>query len=191
MVKFHDHYDVSLLIQVIIPEVQQPWYGWVQEKSGTEVFWRIFPNIPNWISQLVFPCIRSVAPLNGGMVGLTKWETKARSWVYLVHSLFHSGSVALVLNIRTGHIFSHYHVVFDGEFSTMYHMIKWTVPVNWYTCWRGTHNLTCRKISLLKNSVILINPQACPYLGWLDKSTHRSLVTNTYIQGLINRLNQG
>ena len=39
--------------------------------------------------------------------------------------------MTLVLNIRTGHIYPQYHVVFDGNFSTVYHTRKGTVPGNW------------------------------------------------------------
>ena len=51
--------------------------------------------------------------------------------VYIGHSPFHSGSVALVINTITGHFSHHYHVVFDETFFTVDHVIKVTVPGNW------------------------------------------------------------
>ena len=70
------------------------------------------------------------APLQGRPAGLPKWEPRARAGVYLGHSTFHSGSVALLLNTRTGHVYPQYHVVFDNTFSTVEHIRKGTVLVN-------------------------------------------------------------
>ena len=39
--------------------------------------------------------------------------------------------MALVLNIRTGHVPPQYYVVFDDIFSTVEHMRKVIVPGNW------------------------------------------------------------
>ena len=62
--------------------------------------------------------------------GLHKWEPRERTGVYLEHSTFHAGSVALILKTRTGHVSPHYHVVFNNKFYTVDHMNKGTVPVN-------------------------------------------------------------
>ena len=50
---------------------------------------------------------------------LPKWEPLSRSGIYIGHSPFHAGSVALVLNPETGHVSPQFHVVFDDEFSTV------------------------------------------------------------------------
>ena len=47
------------------------------------------------------------------------------------HYHFNSGSVELVLNIITGYVSPQYHVLFDENFSTVYHMSKGTLPGNW------------------------------------------------------------
>ena len=65
------------------------------------------------------------------MERLSKWEPTGRSGVYLGHYYFHSGSVELVLNIRTGYVPPQYHVVFDNNLSDVDHMRKDTLPVNW------------------------------------------------------------
>ena len=78
-----------------------------------------------------FPVFVPEDPLQGGPAGLPKWELRTRSGVYLGHSPFHAGSVALLLNTITGNIFPQYHVVFDDTFSTVEHMRKGTVPGNW------------------------------------------------------------
>ena len=44
-------------------------------------------------------------PLQGGPEGLTKRETRARNGVYLRHYPLHAGSVDLLLNTRTGHVY--------------------------------------------------------------------------------------
>ena len=69
--------------------------------------------------------------LQGGLTGIPKWEPRAINGVYLGHSPSHTGSVYLVLNTRTGHVSPHYHVVFYDTLSTVEHMWKGTVPVNW------------------------------------------------------------
>ena len=64
------------------------------------------------------------APLQGGPVGLPKWEPRARTGVYLVQSTFHAGSVDVILNTIAGHVSPQYHVIFDGTLSTVEHMRK-------------------------------------------------------------------
>ena len=43
----------------------------------------------------------------------------------------HAGSVALVLNPKTGHVSPQYHVVFDDNFTTVHHMRDGTLPPSW------------------------------------------------------------
>jgi len=66
-----------------------------------------------------------------GGAGPPKWEPRSRIGVYLGHSPFHAGSVALVFNPTTGRVSPQYHVVFDDEFSTVPYMEAGTVPPNW------------------------------------------------------------
>ena len=56
---------------------------------------------------------------------------RARLRIYVGRSPYHSGSVALVLNPKTGLISSQFHVVFDDNFSTLLHLRSRTVPPNW------------------------------------------------------------
>ena len=65
------------------------------------------------------------------MEWVTKWEPTDRYEVYLGHYPFHSVSLKLVLNIRTGYVSPQYHVVFDDYLSTVYHVIKGEISVNW------------------------------------------------------------
>ena len=51
--------------------------------------------------------------------------------IYVGHSPFHAGSVALVLNPRTGHVSPQFHVVFDDHFTTVQFMEKNEVPPHW------------------------------------------------------------
>ena len=44
------------------------------------------------------------------------------------HSPFNSGSVALVINLATGHVSPKLHVVFDDDLYTVSFMMKGTIP---------------------------------------------------------------
>ena len=56
-----------------------------------------------------------------------------RLGIYLGHSPSHAGSIALILNLRTGHASPQFNVVFDDLFTTVAYMImkKSKVPPNW------------------------------------------------------------
>ena len=69
--------------------------------------------------------------LQSGIAGPPKWEPRSRLGIYVGHSPSHAGSVALVLNPRTGHVSPQYHVVFDDLFTTVACMKKSEVPPNW------------------------------------------------------------
>jgi hypothetical protein len=56
---------------------------------------------------------------------------KISTCIYVGHSPAHAGSVALVLNLRTGHVSPQYHVVFNDLFTTVPFMEKSKVPPNW------------------------------------------------------------
>ena len=78
------------------------------------------------------PCyvIDSRVQSSGGP-GAPKWDPRALLGIYVGHSPHHSGSVALVLNPKTGLISPQFHVVFDDDFSTVPHLRSGTVPPNW------------------------------------------------------------
>ena len=68
---------------------------------------------------------------SAGGPGAPKWEPRARLGIYVGHSPIHAGSVALVLNPKTGLVSPQYHVVFDDDFTTVPHLHANTVPENW------------------------------------------------------------
>ncbi|KAL7524874.1 hypothetical protein ACHAXR_002639, partial [Thalassiosira sp. AJA248-18] len=68
---------------------------------------------------------------SAGGAGPPKWEPRSRIGVYLGHSPFHAGSVALVWNPTTGRVSPQFHVVFDDDFSTVSYMEAGTLPPNW------------------------------------------------------------
>jgi hypothetical protein len=68
---------------------------------------------------------------SAGGPGPPKWEPRSRIGVYLGHSPFHAGSVALVFNPKTGRVSPQYHIVFDDTFSTVPYMDAGTVPPHW------------------------------------------------------------
>jgi transposase InsO family protein len=50
---------------------------------------------------------------------IPKWNHRARMGMFLGFSNEHSSLVPLVLNLRTGHVSSQYHVIFDDNFETV------------------------------------------------------------------------
>ena len=63
--------------------------------------------------------------------GLSKWEPRVHLGSYLGHSPVHSGSIAMVLNPKTGHVSPQYHIVFDDNFTTVPYMRAGDMPPNW------------------------------------------------------------
>ena len=70
------------------------------------------------------------AILKGNIDGLPKLEQLSLAGIYIVHSLFHAVSVAIVINPSTGHDSPKFHVVFDDAFSTVAFMRKDKIPPN-------------------------------------------------------------
>jgi hypothetical protein len=68
---------------------------------------------------------------SAGGPGPPKWEPRSRICVYLGHSPFHAGSIALVFNLKTARVSPQYHVLFDDDFSTVPNMERGEVPPNW------------------------------------------------------------
>jgi hypothetical protein len=68
---------------------------------------------------------------NAGSIVLPKWEPRSNIRVYLGHSPFHVGSVALVYNPSTGHVSPQYHIIFDNNFTMVPYMEAGTIPPNW------------------------------------------------------------
>jgi hypothetical protein len=51
--------------------------------------------------------------------------------IYVGRSPSHASNVALVLNPKTGHVSPQFHVVFDGDFTTVPYLRSTTVPPHW------------------------------------------------------------
>eukprot|EP00957_Ditylum_brightwellii_P027551 2082448-Ditylum_brightwellii.AAC.1 len=68
---------------------------------------------------------------NAGGTGPPKWEPCSCISVYLGHSPFHAGSVALMWNPSTGRASLQFHVVFDDDFSTVTYIEAGTIPPDW------------------------------------------------------------
>ena len=67
---------------------------------------------------------------NVGGGGPPKWDPRACIGIYLVHSPSHAGSVALVMNPKTGLVSPEFHLVFDDNFETVPDLRAGTVPEN-------------------------------------------------------------
>ncbi len=77
------------------------------------------------------PCFVLDSRLQSGIAGPPKWEPRSRLGIFAGHSPPHAGSVALVLNPRTGHVLPQFHIIFDDLFMTVPYMKKSEVPPNW------------------------------------------------------------
>jgi hypothetical protein len=77
------------------------------------------------------PCYVLDSRVQTNPKGLPKWEPRARLAIYVGHSPAHAGSVALVLNPKTGLISPQYHVVFDDNFTTIPNLRVGSKPSNW------------------------------------------------------------
>jgi hypothetical protein len=64
------------------------------------------------------PCYILDSRVQSNPKGLPTWEPRARLGIYLGHSPAHAGSVALVMNPKTGLVSLQFHVIFDNTFST-------------------------------------------------------------------------
>jgi len=102
-------------------------------RSCEATFFNIDKELFDPTSLHVFgsPCFVLDSRLQSGIAGPPKWEPRSRLGIYVGHSPSHAGSVALVLNPRTGHVSPQYHVVFDDLFTTVACMKKSEVPPNW------------------------------------------------------------
>jgi hypothetical protein len=94
---------------------------------------------------------------NAGSIGLPKWEPISNIRVYLRHSPFHAGSVALVYNPSTGHNSPQYHVVFDDDFTRVPYMEAGTISPHWSDLLQSSSELASKQAFNL--------PQA-----WLDST---------------------
>ena len=84
---------------------------------------------------MVVPVYILDSKLQSSRLGPPKWETRSRLGIYLRRSPYHTGSVALVLNPRTGHVSPQYHLTFDDDFTTVPYLSNNTenpdVPSHW------------------------------------------------------------
>ena len=62
---------------------------------------------------------------------IQKWKPKPKQGVYLGILPHHAGSIALVLNVKTGYISPQFHIVFDENFTTTLARIKKKLPAIW------------------------------------------------------------
>jgi hypothetical protein len=92
-----------------------------------------------------------------GSPGPPKWEPRSCIGVYLGHSPFHTGSMALVLNKRTGQVLPQYHVVFNDTFLHVPYMDKGTVPLHWEDLLKhSTEQATDEEFSLAEDWIDVI-----------------------------------
>eukprot|EP00804_Cyclotella_cryptica_P006358 CCRYP_010171-RA/>CCRYP_010171-RA protein AED:0.34 eAED:0.25 QI:0/0/0/1/0/0/2/0/539 len=83
---------------------------------------------PKYISQILWPFAIKCAE---DRISNLHWEPRAQLGIYLGHSPAHAGSVALVMNPKTGLVSPQFHVAFDDTFSRVPHIRAGTIPPNW------------------------------------------------------------
>ena len=121
-------------------------------RSCEATFFNIDKDLFDSSSLHVFgsPCFVLDSRLQSGIAGPPKWEPRSRLGIYVGHSPSHAGSVALVLNPRTGHVSPQYHVVFDDLFTTVAYMKKSEVPPNWTELVHKSERVTDEDYDLAK-----------------------------------------
>jgi hypothetical protein len=76
------------------------------------------PNAKHW-QPFGCPCYVLNAPLQSAGGIHHKWKERSKIGVYLGRSPHHANSVALVLNLSTGHVSPQFHVAFDPTFQSV------------------------------------------------------------------------
>ena len=71
----------------------------------------------------------SLQSVGGG--GPPKWDPRAFLGIYLGRYPSHAGSIALVVNTKSGLVSPQFYLVFDENFETVPHLWAGTVPENW------------------------------------------------------------
>jgi hypothetical protein len=87
--------------------------NWLSLRSDSRSCEATFFNVDKEIIQYIIlfwsPSFVLASHLQSGIGGAPKWEPQSFLDIYVGHSPSHAGSVALVLNPRTGHISPQYH----------------------------------------------------------------------------------
>ena len=90
------------------------------------------PDLSTWLKDFhTFGCpvyVLDSRLQSAGGPGPPKWDPWARLGIYVGHSPLYAGSVALVLNPKTGLVSSQFHVIFDDNFFTVSHLRAGIVP---------------------------------------------------------------
>eukprot|EP00957_Ditylum_brightwellii_P053413 4047959-Ditylum_brightwellii.AAC.1 len=82
-------------------------------------------------------------PVNAEGAGPPKWKPRSCIRVYLGHSPFHAGSIALIFNPKSGCVSPQYHVIFDNDFTTVPFMDQGDILPNWADlCWHSAESST-------------------------------------------------
>ena len=139
--------------------------------------------------------------------GVPKWEPRSRLGIYVGHSPAHAGSVALVLNPKTGLVSPQFHVVYDDQFTTVPNMRNLTVPSNWAQLVKNSSELvTTEQFDLTKTwfeaqddpaaDTILETPADNDQLSNLENTISRSQAETFSNEGdldspILNTANEG
>ena len=98
------------------------------------------------------------ARIQSGLSTCPKWEPRSRLGIYVGHSPAHAGTLALVLNPRTGHVSPQFHIVFDDLFTTVSFMNKNQLPPNWAELVKDSRELvTDERFNLAETWLFFIN----------------------------------
>jgi hypothetical protein len=82
---------------------------------------------------------------------LPKWEIRSRMGIYLGMSMQHARSVALVLNLKTGHVSPQFHVTFDPKFETVRQSLgNMSPPSEWQKMCGFTTSSTPRQQGIMQ-----------------------------------------
>ena len=91
-------------------------HRWSPEElwTGTKSIWSELKNARPWGC----PCYVLAPKLQDG-AKIPKWNPRARGGIYIGNSPYHSSTVGLIRNLRTGNILPQFHVVYNDYFETV------------------------------------------------------------------------
>ena len=105
----------------------------IDGRSNKATFFGIDGNIiePDMFHTFGCPCFVLDTRLKSGLSTSPKCEPRSRVGIYIGNSSAHAGTLALVLNPRTGHVSPQLYIVFDDLFITVPSTNKSQLPPNW------------------------------------------------------------
>ena len=96
---------------------------------------------------------------------IPKWDPRSRLGIYVGHSPYHAGNVALVLNPRTMHVSPQFHLCLDDELTTVPFLAGDDIPPNWSELVSHSESVTPEDYDLAQHWIKATEDPKTPVLG--------------------------